>query len=162
MPYSFDWFKEIFIVHVIIDSYKRYPAYYKVRLHRQTPTLMHMCQAERQFVSFLWWSLVWPSRGANPQAAVWKVVTLTTKPSWVRKLRHTTFNVSSFTYRIRPNYRPCPHNRPLTFYFIFTYYRTLDDLFPDFLLYFHFLSHTWQSFGTSGREQIYVSAPGAY
>ena len=52
-------------------------------------------------------------------------------------------------YRIRPNYRPCPHNRPpppprlftifsliiahliiffLTFYFIFTYYRPLDDL----------------------------------
>ena len=26
---------------------------------------------------------------------------------------------------------------PLTFYFIFTYYRTLDDLFLDFLLYFH-------------------------
>ena len=49
-------------------------------------------------------------------------------------------------YRIRPNYHPCPHNRPpdfftlfsliitdltifvLTFYFIFTYYRPLDDL----------------------------------
>ena len=48
---------------------------------------------------------------------------------------------------------------PLTFYFIFTYYRTLDDLFLDFLLYFHLLSHTWRSFGTSSREQIYVSAP---
>ena len=52
-------------------------------------------------------------------------------------------------YRIQPNYRPCPHNPPppprlfftlfpliitdltifvLTFYFIFTYYRPLDDL----------------------------------
>ena len=32
-------------------------------------------------------------------------------------------------YRIRPYYRPCPHNGPsLTFYFIFTYYRPLDDL----------------------------------
>ena len=49
-------------------------------------------------------------------------------------------------YHIRPIYRPCPHNRPpplftlfsliiahltiffLTFYFIFTYYRPLDDL----------------------------------
>ena len=49
-------------------------------------------------------------------------------------------------YRIQSNYRPCPHNRPLTFftlfsliitdltifvltfYFIFTYYRPLDDL----------------------------------
>ena len=31
---------------------------------------------------------------------------------------------------------------PLTFYFIFTYYRPLDDLFPDFLLYFHLLSPT--------------------
>ena len=41
------------------------------------------------------------------------------------------------SYRIRPNYSPCPHNRPLlTFYSIFTYYRLLDDLFPDFLLYF--------------------------
>ena len=36
-------------------------------------------------------------------------------------------------YRIRPNYRTCPHYRPsLTFYFIFTYHRPLDDLFPDF------------------------------
>ena len=51
---------------------------------------------------------------------------------------------------------------PLTFYSIFTYYCPLDDLFPDFLLYFHLLSPTWRSFGTSGREQIYVSAPGAY
>ena len=33
---------------------------------------------------------------------------------------------------------------------------------PDFLLYFHLLSLTWRSFGTSGREQIYLSAPGAY
>ena len=46
--------------------------------------------------------------------------------------------VSKNTYRIRPNYHPCPHNRlhPLTFYFIFTYYRPLDDLFPDFYLIF--------------------------
>ena len=50
---------------------------------------------------------------------------------------------------------------PLTFYLIFTY-RPLDDLFPDFLLYFHLLSPTWRSFGTSGREQIYVSAPVTY
>ena len=51
---------------------------------------------------------------------------------------------------------------PLTFYFIYTYYRPLDDLFLDFLLHFHLLSPTWRSFGTSSREQIYVSAPGAY
>ena len=32
---------------------------------------------------------------------------------------------------------------PLTFfYFIFTYYHGLDDLCPDFLLYFHLLSPT--------------------
>ena len=43
---------------------------------------------------------------------------------------------------------------PPTFYFIFTYYCPLDDLFPDFLLYFHLLSPTWRSFGISGREQI--------
>ena len=48
-------------------------------------------------------------------------------------------------YRIQPNYRPCPHNPP-----------------PDFLLYFHLLSSTWRSFGTSGREQINVSTPGTY
>ena len=72
------------------------------------------------------------------------------------------FDLSHYEYRIRPNYRPCPHNRPpSTFYFIFTY-RPLDDLFPDFLLYFHLLSPTWRSFVISGREQIYVSAPGAY
>ena len=66
-------------------------------------------------------------------------------------------------YRIQPNYRPCPHNCPPDFfYFIFTYYHRLDDLCPDFLLYFQLLSPTWRSFDTSGREQIYVSAPGAY
>ena len=48
-----------------------------------------------------------------------------------------------YVYRIRPNNRPYPHNRPpLTFYFIFTYYHLLDDLFPDFLLYLHLLSPT--------------------
>ena len=31
---------------------------------------------------------------------------------------------------------------PPTFYFIFMYYHPLDDLFPDFLLYFHLLSPT--------------------
>ena len=51
---------------------------------------------------------------------------------------------------------------PLTFYYIFTYHRRLDDLFLDCLPYFHLLSPTWRSFGTSGREQIYLSAPGAY
>ena len=57
---------------------------------------------------------------------------------------------------------PALINAPMTFYFIFTYYRPLDDLFPDYLLYFHLLSPTWRSFGTGGREQIYVSAPGTY
>ena len=51
---------------------------------------------------------------------------------------------------------------PDFFYFIFTYYHRLDNLCPDFLLYFHLLSPTWRSFVTSGREQIYVSALGAY
>ena len=46
-------------------------------------------------------------------------------------------------YRIRPNYSPCPHDPPPpTFYYIFTYHRPLDDLFPGFLLYFHLLSPT--------------------
>ena len=30
------------------------------------------------------------------------------------------------------------------------------------LTFFHLSSPTWRSFGTIGREQIYVSAPGAY
>ena len=51
---------------------------------------------------------------------------------------------------------------PPDFLFTLTYYRPRNDLFPDFLLYFHLLSPTWRSFCTSGREQIYVSAPGAY
>ena len=34
--------------------------------------------------------------------------------------------------------------------------------FSWLLLYFHLLSPTWRSFCTTGREQIYVSAPGAY
>ena len=51
---------------------------------------------------------------------------------------------------------------PPTFHFVFTYYCSLDDLFLDFLLYFQLLSPTWRFFGTSSREQIYVTAPGAY
>ena len=50
---------------------------------------------------------------------------------------------NAVTYRIQSNYRPCPHNRPsllftlfsliiahffLILYFIFIYYRPLDDL----------------------------------
>ena len=31
---------------------------------------------------------------------------------------------------------------PLTFYYVCTYHRPLDDLFPDFLLYFYLLSPT--------------------
>ena len=30
--------------------------------------------------------------------------------------------------RIRPNYRPCPYNRPPDFLLFFTYYLPLDDL----------------------------------
>ena len=37
-----------------------------------------------------------------------------------------------------------------------------DDLFPDFLLDFNLSSPTSRSFGTSSREIIYVSTPGAY
>ena len=31
---------------------------------------------------------------------------------------------------------------PSTFYYIFTYHCPLDDLYPDFLLYFHLLLPT--------------------
>ena len=64
--------------------------------------------------------------------------------NWIEK-EYTAVHVL-YMYRIRPNYRPCPHNRPpwlftlfsliiahltiffLTFYLIFTYYRLLNDL----------------------------------
>ena len=59
------------------------------------------------------------------------------------KLKHPYADHHSNTYRIRPNYRPCPHNPPPDFLlYIFTYHRPLDDLFHDFLLYFHLLSPT--------------------
>ena len=77
-----------------------------------------------------------------------------------KKRLYTCENVDTVFYLITAPALTTPP--PLTFYFIFTYYRPLDDLFPDFLLYFHLLSPTWRSFGTSGREQIYVSALGAY
>ena len=44
--------KEIFVVHVPIDSSTHYLAFYKVRLHSQTPTLL-VGKAGRQFFSFL-------------------------------------------------------------------------------------------------------------
>ena len=69
-PYSFNWSQEIFIVHVPIDSSIHYPVSYTVRLQCQT------CQAGRQFVSYLWWSLMWPTQGKNPQPTTWKVDTL--------------------------------------------------------------------------------------
>ena len=37
---------------------------------------------------------------------------------------------------------PALINAPLTFHYICTYHRPLDDLFPDFLLYFYLLSPT--------------------
>ena len=37
--------------------------------------------AGRQFVPFLWWSLVWPRWDANSRPTVWEVDTLTTKPT---------------------------------------------------------------------------------
>ena len=40
-------------------------------MHCQTPTRTHACQAGRQFVLFLWWSLVKPGQGANPRPTAW-------------------------------------------------------------------------------------------
>ena len=42
---------------------------------------MHACNAGKQFVAFLWWSLVLPGRDANPQPTVWEADMLTTKPT---------------------------------------------------------------------------------
>ena len=37
--------------------------------------------AGRQFVPFLWWSLVWPGREANSRPTVWEADTLPTEPT---------------------------------------------------------------------------------
>ena len=66
-----------------VDSSTHYPAFYTVRLHCQTPTLMpHVCQAGGQFVPFLWWSLVWFSWSTNQRPTAWGAGWLATKPSW--------------------------------------------------------------------------------
>ena len=40
--------------------------------------LMRACQAGRQFVLFLWWSLVWLDGNVNPRPIAWETDTLTT------------------------------------------------------------------------------------
>ena len=64
-----------------MDSSTHYSAFQTVGLHCQTPTLTYACHAERQFVPFLWWSLVWPGREANSRPTVREADTLTTKPT---------------------------------------------------------------------------------
>ena len=53
------------------------------------------------------------------------------------KIMYTVFDLITAPALITPP--------PLTFYLIFTYYRPLDDLFLDFLLYLCLLSPTWRS-----------------
>ena len=65
------------------------PGLLNSRAAQQTPTLTHASQAGRQFVPFLWWSLVWTSQGTNLRPIAWEADTLTTKPSrcvfiWVK------------------------------------------------------------------------------
>ena len=53
------------------------------------------------------------------------------------KIRKFENCVSLCTYRIRPGYRPCPHKPPpLTFNFVYTHYRPLDNLFRAFYFIF--------------------------
>ena len=49
-----------------IYHWRHYLTFNTFRQHCQTPTLTHVCNAERQFVPFLWWSMVWLSQGAKP------------------------------------------------------------------------------------------------
>ena len=63
-----------------IDRSTHYPAFYIVRLHCQTPTLITTCHAGSQFVPYLWWSSVWPGWDANPRPTTWEVDMLITKP----------------------------------------------------------------------------------
>ena len=44
------WHNDISIGHVSIDSSTPYLAFYTVRLHCQTPTLIPTCRARRQFM----------------------------------------------------------------------------------------------------------------
>ena len=80
MPYSYNWSQEIFIVYVPINSFTHYPTFYTIRLYYQAPTytLTPSCRSKRQF---LWWSLVWPSQGMNPQPTTWDADSQTTMPS---------------------------------------------------------------------------------
>ena len=65
-------------------------------------------------------------------------------------------------YLIRPNYRPCPHTPPPHSILYFPLSLRTWQSFSWLFTLFSLLSPTWRSFGTSVREQIYVSAPGAY
>ena len=95
--YSCDWSQEIFKVHVsmfqglIVFQQKKndqkvvyngliFKDHGKVRTHCPL-TLRHACQAGRQFVPFLWWSLVWPGRGMNPRPTACDDTLITKHPS---------------------------------------------------------------------------------
>ena len=57
--YSYNWFLEIFLVHVPIDCSTHYPAFYTVRLHCRTLTLMPACQTGKQFGQRMGICLYW-------------------------------------------------------------------------------------------------------
>ena len=69
---------------------------------------MHLCNAGRQFVPFLWWSLVWLGRDANPQPTMWEADMLTTKPTQHR------ISVVICTFRLLKLYN-FEYNRLLSF-----------------------------------------------
>ena len=79
--YSCDWSQEIFIMHVLIQSSTHWSAFYTVKLHCQTPPLKPACKEGRQFVQFLWWSLVWLDQGPNPWPTPWEADMLIIEPS---------------------------------------------------------------------------------
>ena len=68
----------ISLYHVSPNIYTHYQALYTVRLHCKAPKQMAAYQSGRQFVPFLWWSLVWPGWGVNLLSSASEVNTLTT------------------------------------------------------------------------------------
>ena len=68
-------------MHVPIDYSTHYQAILDSQAALSKSTLMRACHAGKHSVPFLWLSLVWPGRDANPQHIVWEVDTLTNKPT---------------------------------------------------------------------------------
>ena len=85
----------------------------------------------------------------NLNIKLWIICNVSARAWWLTR-SHSFWKITYTVFHLITS--PALITAPLTFYFIVTYYRPLDDLFPDFLLYFHLLSPTWRSFDTFGTN----------